>query len=292
MGPDRDAGLAELETLLERLVDNTDLDARRPLFKRIMEIVPFGHHPRLYIEALSDPVLRFRIRQEEADSLNDHKMRHDWKQLMAGSGPEPDLEQGICLISRLGGDFDLTPEDIMATLNQLALPLRERLAEVHGTERLRVFRRYVFRELGFRGNVANYYAPENSFLHEVLRTRKGIPVSLGVTCLLLARRADLPIHGINMPGHFLLKYETDEFSVFMDPFNEGNLLRKRDCVKFLLRQKIRPSGSLLKPASSLTILKRMYRNLINYYVSHGVSGMEKRLRRHFSILQKGFMPPA
>ncbi len=292
MSLDRDAGLAELEALLERLVESADPEARRPVLKRLVEIVPFGHHPLLYVEALSDPLLRSRIRLQEAESLNDLKLRHDWKQLMSRPGVEPDLEQGICLISRIGGDFELTPEDIREHLNRLAVPLRERLSGVEGTERLRVFRRYVFREMGFRGNTSDYYAPENSFLHEVLRTRRGIPVSLGVACMLLARRVGLPIFGINMPGHFLLKYESPEFSVYLDPFNEGNLLRKRDCVKFLLRQKIRPSGSLLKPASSLTILKRMYRNLINYYVSHGASGMEKRLRRHFSILQKGFSPPA
>lgn len=291
MGPDRDAGLAELATLLERLAHNGVPDDRPDVLQRILEIVPFGHHPRLYIETVSDPIVRFRLREQESEALNDLKLRHDWKTLMSRPGPEPDLEHGIYLISRLSGDHELTPEDLRASLNRLARPLRRRLLGVEGTERLRVFRRYFFQELGFRGNTHDYYAPENSFLHEVLRFRRGIPVSLGVTCMLLAKRVELPIHGINMPGHFLLKYESPEFSVFMDPFNEGNLLRKRDCVKFLLRQRIRPSGSLLKPASSLTILKRMYRNLINYYVSHGVPGMEKRLRRHFSILQKGFFPP-
>jgi regulator of sirC expression with transglutaminase-like and TPR domain len=83
-------------------------------------------------------------------------------------------------------------------------------------ERLFLFKKYVFEELGFRGNTENYYDPENSYLTRVLETRRGIPVSLSVLCLLLARRVQFPLSGVNLPGHFILKYQSAGYVMYMD----------------------------------------------------------------------------
>ena len=88
-------------------------------------------------------------------------------------------------------------------------------------DRIDLFREYLFREKSFKGNTEDYYNPENSYLTSVLDSGKGIPVSLSVLAILVARRVDLPLEGVNLPGHFIVRYDSPDLRLFLDPFNEG-----------------------------------------------------------------------
>ena len=288
----------EIEFLLSCLVDDAgsyhqyqNNSARQLVLERLLAAVPAGHHPSRYIESVSDPSARVLLREKYQQMLNDLKLRYDLGQLMqkaAGPDADVDLELGAFLISRLGEETEITPEDFAAELDRIAAPLRQLLHIIpdhEAEERIGAFRRYLFAEKGFRGNTDNYYDPRNSFLTEVLASRCGIPVSLSVLCLLIARRVGLPRHGVNLPGHFILKYQSDGYVMYLDPFNEGNLLTEEDCLNFLVRQGLEPTALYLTRTSALTILKRMYRNLINYHSAIGNSRMEKTLRQHVSILE-------
>jgi regulator of sirC expression with transglutaminase-like and TPR domain len=126
----------------------------------------------------------------------------------------------------------------------------------------------LFRELGFRGNDGDYYDPRNSFLNEVLDRRMGIPLTLSLLYLEIARRCGLPAEGINFPGHFLVKVPLDEGELIIDPFHRGRLLGKDDLQKLLAStsRDARLSAKHLRPASGRDILVRMLHNLRAIYV--------------------------
>lgn len=268
-------------------MDTKSLDSRKFILKRLLRLIPMGHHPLLYIEQMDDPSMRMLLREKYSRNLNELKLVYDVKRALKKGRGDMDLETGAFLLSRIGDRYNITPESFAERLDNLASPIRDRFLEIdendHGG-RLEAFRSYIFDELGFRGNTDNYYDPENSYLTRVLDTRTGIPVSLSVLVLLLAKRLNLPIRGVNLPGHFLIKYTAPGFSAFMDPFNAGSLLTEEECFQFLTWQGLDPSPGYLAPSGSLAIIKRMYRNLINYHSSRGDVRMEKILRHHFSLL--------
>lgn len=129
---------------------------------------------------------------------------------------------------------------------------------------------YFFQELAFQGNKENYYDPRNSFLNEVLVRRLGIPISLSVIYMEVAKRLGLKIDGVGLPGHFLVKCKADDQEIILDPFHQGKELSQTDCQVLLTN--IYGSGIELKPSffrsvSKKEILIRMLNNLKNIYIS-------------------------
>lgn len=278
--------MKEIEFLLVCLTDADNHESRRLILQRVLEMIPFGHHPLLYTENVTDPGVRMVLRERYSSLLNDIKLRYDLKKLITQGKGDIDMEMGAFLISRLGDNRAITPEDFRYNLDVLVRPLKTELASVRDhEERIEVFCRYLFQDQGFNGNTENYYDPRNSYVTEILESKSGIPVSLAVLCLLLARRLKMPLVGVNLPGHFILKYSAEDYSIYIDPFNEGNLLTEEDCRNFLSRQGLEPAPEYLSRATPLVIMKRMYRNLINFYSTNGDTVTEKKLRQHFSILE-------
>lgn len=136
--------------------------------------------------------------------------------------------------------------------------------------------RLLYQELGFRGNVSDYYDPRNSFLNDVIDRRTGIPITLAVVYLEVARRAGVQVTGVNFPGHFLLRaaderarmHYSGDF-VIVDPFHGGALLSELDCRE-MLRQHVGDEAAfdtgLLQPATRHEIVVRMLVNLKRLYV--------------------------
>lgn len=121
---------------------------------------------------------------------------------------------------------------------------------------------FIHKEEGFSGNVRNYYAPENSYLNRVIDSRYGIPITLALIHISVGRRLDLPVSGINFPGHFLVKYGNDRHLI-VDPFT-GRFLSEADCANLLkqiagARARIQPH--YLDAADNKSILLRMLDNL-------------------------------
>src|SRR5581483_11002036 len=128
--------------------------------------------------------------------------------------------------------------------------------------------------LNFRGNASNYYDPENSYIHKVLRHRAGIPVSLSSVCLLLARRLEwaqkpLPLFGIGLPGHFIVQFSFPEKKILIDPFGQGKIVTRKDCLALLRDQEIPFRESYLSPVSAHAILCRTITNLVHIYSDRG-----------------------
>jgi regulator of sirC expression with transglutaminase-like and TPR domain len=126
----------------------------------------------------------------------------------------------------------------------------------------------LFEELGFRGNRSSYYDPRNSFLNEVIDRRTGIPITLTVVYIEVAKRIGFAIKGVGLPGHFIAKHEAESGDIFIDPFSDGRILGTLACSE-LVRETT--GGALeLEPEHLLAvtnkqILTRMLSNVLGIY---------------------------
>ena len=169
--------------------------------------------------------------------------------------------------------LDLTA--CMVELDKLAIQLKRRLpSDVGQIPKLRLLNQFFYQELGFAGNVNDYYDPNNSYLHKVLLSRRGIPISLAVIYMELAQQVGLNVRGISFPGHFLMKLSVKNGYIILDPFNGASLsreeLEERLEPYFLQPQDSAslPMASLLEDAQPRVILVRMLRNLKALYAEH------------------------
>ncbi|HEY5594858.1 MAG TPA: transglutaminase-like domain-containing protein, partial [Nitrospiria bacterium] len=115
--------------------------------------------------------------------------------------------------------------------------------------------------------------------------RAGIPISLSIVYLLIAKRLDLPITGVGLPGHFMLKYDGEGFCLFLDAFNNGQILTRDECIRFLLNSGHEVQPGYFSPATVRDILTRMLRNLVYVYGQLKDKESAHRLTRLVHILQ-------
>jgi regulator of sirC expression with transglutaminase-like and TPR domain len=167
---------------------------------------------------------------------------------------------------------DLDLSEYEARCDALERELRSRLPdEAAEQDRLVAINRFLFDEKGFTGNQQDYYDPRNSYLNDVLDRRLGIPISLGLIQLELARRLGVPLEGVSFPGHFLVRLPVEGGLLVLDPYHRG---RSVDADELRERAKPHLGGAelddsdllrLLAPASHRGILMRMLRNLKALY---------------------------
>ena len=165
---------------------------------------------------------------------------------------------------------ELDVQQVLGDVDQLLARLQRRLpADAPALHRLRMLNQFFYRDLGFGGNVNNYYDPDNSYLNAVLRTRMGIPISLAVLWMELAQGLHLQIHGISFPGHFLVKVNLPKGQVVLDPFVGQSLSREELSERLAPYQQMQdpaqefdvPLGLYLQAARPRDILARLLRNL-------------------------------
>jgi regulator of sirC expression with transglutaminase-like and TPR domain len=132
--------------------------------------------------------------------------------------------------------------------------------------------RYLFHDLGFRGNQANYYDARNSYLNEVLDRRLGIPITLSAVAMSVGGLAGLPVVGVGLPGHFVCKAVEGDQEVIFDPFHGGRLLDPEHCaalVEQITGQAFDPTPENLREAPLGLVVQRMLTNLKGIYLSSG-----------------------
>ncbi len=165
---------------------------------------------------------------------------------------------------------ELDVQQVLGDVDQLLARVKRRLpADAPPLQRLRVLNQFFFRDLSFGGNVNDYYDPDNSYLNAVLRTRRGIPISLAVLWMELAQGLGLYARGVGFPGHFMVKVNLPRGQVVIDPFN-GHSLSREELAERLEPYKRRsglvdefevPLGLYLQAAPSRDIIARMLRSL-------------------------------
>jgi regulator of sirC expression with transglutaminase-like and TPR domain len=156
-------------------------------------------------------------------------------------------------------------------LDRIGDMARERARDaIDSLDQISALNAVLFEELGFRGNRVNYYDPRNSFLNEVIDRRTGIPITLTVVYIEVARRIGLFIEGVGMPSHFIARHEAATGDVFIDVFNSGRLMGEMGCAEMLAEMSggefaLRPEH--LAVVTKKQILARMLANLLGIYSS-------------------------
>ena len=186
-------------------------------------------------------------------------------------GPEENATLDRCALEiaaafNPGVDVDhyLQILDLMA--EHLALRIPDRPQPDHVIDALNT---YLFIDEGFSGNAETYYDPRNSFLSDVLDRRTGIPVTLSILYIEIARRLGFTFEGVGLPGHFIVRYDHGDQSILLDPFNAGKRLSKADCEE-RLKSIFNPSVSLqahhLRAIPKRRLLHRLLTNLKLIYL--------------------------
>ena len=218
------------------------------------------------------------------EEIRGSRLEEELAELIVQDGQEIDLEAGTFLLAR----YAYPSLDVMVyerQLNDMARELRGQIgSRVSGEETVKALNRYLFTEQGFKGNTKNYYELDNSYLNRVIDRRTGIPISLSAVYLLIGKRLGLPVHGIGIPGHFLVKYESEKYKIFIDCFNGGALLTEKNCARFLTEAGYGFEERYLQKSSTRAILTRMIKNLLAIYSKLDEPLKKARLMRFMEIL--------
>lgn len=221
------------------------------------------------------------------EQIHFSSVRTEFQRLYAAGREAVDLEAGTFLIARLSYPR-LDVAHYRQAIDRLAEEVRPRLTPALSVEQtIQAFNRYVFHEKGFRGNRTDYYDVDNSFLNRVIDRRTGIPITLSVLYLLLSRRLHLPVLGVGMPGHFVVKVDTPPPFLFVDCFHGGIFLREKDCEQFLRESGFGFQPRYLQPSSNDVILMRMLRNIVGIYQQRQEPGRLERFHSLIAVLEHG-----
>ena len=183
-----------------------------------------------------------------------------------------DLARAALLLARPAYP-GLALDPYLTKLDSMAAAIRARGgSDVGGREAVAEINRQLFEVEGFRGNERDYYDPRNSYLNEVLDRKLGIPITLSVVYLEVGRRVGLPVLGVGLPGHFLVKVLMPAGDLLLDPFHGGEALTPDACQERLDRVYgglVRLEPAMLLPVTKRQILVRILNNLKATYMTRG-----------------------
>lgn len=186
--------------------------------------------------------------------------------------PDAEIDLGLgALLIAAAAYPDLVVEDWLARLDELGRRAAERMPPgADWTTQLSILNRFLFREEGFTGSEAEIFDPRDSFLNEVLTRKSGIPITLSLIFMEVARRAGMAVRGVSFPGHFLVKMSVPGGEVVIDPYNGGIPLTVEQLEARLAD--VYPQGprpeleEVLAAADNKAILARLLRNLKTWYL--------------------------
>lgn len=264
----------ELKALIS-LLDDPDMDIFNQVEQHLitcgLEVIPMLEASW---ESSFDPLSQTRI--ENIIHKIQFELTQNNLQLWAMQNND-DLLEGLLIINRY--QYPNLDED--AVHFQLAEIRRnawfQLMYDMSPLEKVKLLNNIIFREFGLSGNTSNYHDPQNSFLHKVLETKKGNPISLACIYSIIAQKLDIPIYGINLPKHFIVAYIDEEHEsplFYINVFNRGQIMRHNDIYAFLKQLDLPPQAEYTLPCSNIAIVKRVLRNLTTAYDNLG--NMEKK----------------
>ena len=187
---------------------------------------------------------------------------------------------------------DLNYEDIEQKIEILRrdawLEMNENLTAL---EKIRVVNHVMFALHKFTGNTSNFYSPVNSYINQVLETKKGNPISLAIIYSSISQKLGLPVYGVNLPLNYILAYQdktygedADGILFYINPYNKGTVLNKKEIEFFLSEQKLEFQSDFFKPCSNITTIERILRNLYFSFEKLGYEEKSKQISNLLDIL--------
>src|ERR1700712_205732 len=273
-----------------KLLDDPDQE----IFEHIHnKLVSYGNEVIEYLELAWEQAFD-AIQQERIANLvheiqfgivkNDLKL---WYQ-----GGAFDLLQGILTINR----YQYPDLDEQKIINQIEAIKREvwiqMMNEASPVEQVKLINHVFYHLHGFTGNTTNHQDPQNSYLSQVLESKKGNQISLAIIYSIIAQKLDIPIYGVNLPQHFILAYvdetQQSEFEsgilFYINAFNKGFIFGRRDVDMFLKQLNLKADKQFYEPCSNADIVTRVLRNLISAYENLGSAEKVKELNELLEIL--------
>ena len=275
--------ITELQALISLLDDPDDVifdEIRDKLISYGNEVIP---HLESAWENSFDHLLQNRIEDiiHHLQFSNIKVALADWQK------GERDLIDGAIIIAKYQYP-DLEEDKIRDFITKLTqdvwLELNENLTAL---EKIKVLNRIIFGVHGFYGNTKNINSPKNSYINNVVETKKGNPITLGIIYLAVCHKLNIPMYGVDVPAHFILSYAEDpEYPLFyLNVFNKGAVFGTHDIDKFLEQLKIEPKDEYYTPCSNLKIIKRLIQHLIYTYDNLGYPEKKEELENLYSLLK-------
>ncbi|MBK97299.1 MAG: hypothetical protein CL672_00705 [Balneola sp.] len=185
--------------------------------------------------------------------------------LIEGIGNRAQLERAVFTLARFGNPT-LRESEYVKKLDHFADMIRSSLRYNRSErEEMQTFMKFIFEDLNFRGDNNDYHNPANGFIDQVIERRKGLPISLSLVSMFIARRLQLPVFGVNMPIHFMLAFVGEKEEQLIDPYDQGAEVSYDQCYFFLKKNNVTPKPDHFKIASDINILARCIRNLMHSY---------------------------
>lgn len=199
-------------------------------------------------------------------------------------GENLDLERGLHLLALIQYP-ELKYKSIAAQFDKMALDVDKLIAKEKRlpTKEVYAMRKYIFEKKKFTGNEKSYYDPDNLFINKVLERKTGMPITLSCVYLFIAWRLKFPVHGVGLPGHFVVGHRVPRGVMHIDPFNSGRVLRVKDCEVLVRRLGMQFRDEYLDPMPNLPILSRLIVNMINVYNDMGNTTRAQHLAQLFQL---------
>ncbi len=199
---------------------------------------------------------------------------------------EVELEPALFLLSRLERP-DLDARPYKKALDAFAKQVRERAAGEPPDRRPDVLVQYLAQEIGFEGGERNYHHPDHIYLHRVIETRRGIPLTLAAIYVLVARRIGMRAGILPLPGHVLLRLYGDDGTRIVDPFHGGELRTRQECIDYLSRHGLQVRESWFRDASDRKLIQRQVMNLMHSSRLRGLTRDAQELYKLALVLDRG-----
>lgn len=280
---------AEINSLI-RLLDDPD----REIFEHVHEkLLSYGPNAITYLEnaweQAFDPIQQERI----ADLVHEIQfglVKTDLE--LWHHGGAFDLLQGVLIINK----YQYPDLDEQKIINQIEAIKRDiwmqMMFEGSPAEQVKLINHVLYNIYGFSGNTTNHQDPQNSYLSQVLESKKGNQISLAIIYSIVAQKLDIPVFGVNLPQHFILAYmdETakNEFEsgilFYINAFNKGFIFGRRDVDMFLKQLNLKIDKQFYEPCSNTDIVRRILRNLISAYENLGSTEKVSELNELLAIL--------
>ncbi|HEY9002258.1 MAG TPA: transglutaminase-like domain-containing protein [Mucilaginibacter sp.] len=281
----------EINSLI-KLLDDPD----REIYEHIHDkILSYGGEVIEYLESAweqaFDPIQQERI----ANLVHEIQFRLVKDELKLWyHGGAFDLLQGALIINK----YQYPDLDEQKVINQIEAIKRDiwlqMIYDSSPAEQVKLINHVFYNIHGFSGNTSNHQDPQNSYLNQVLETKKGNQISLAIIYSIIAQKLDIPVYGVNLPQHFILAYvdETRESEFeggvlfYINAFNKGFIFGRRDVDMFLKQLNLKAEKQFYEPCSNADIVRRILRNLISAYENLGSTDKVAELNELLEIVNQ------
>jgi len=281
----------EINSLI-KLLDDPDKEIYEHIHEKILS---YGGEVIEYLESAweqaFDPIQQERI----ADLVHEIQFRLVKEELKLWyQGGAFDLLQGALIINK----YQYPDLDEQKVINQIEAIKRDiwlqMIYDGSPSEQVKLINHVFYNIHGFSGNTSNHQDPQNSYLNQVLETKKGNQISLAIIYSIIAQKLDIPVYGVNLPQHFILAYvdETMETEFeggvlfYINAFNKGFIFGRRDVDMFLKQLNLKAEKQFYEPCSNADIVRRILRNLISAYENLGSTEKVAELNELLEIVNQ------